>query len=671
MKTLSGILQEGLRRWYVMAALCMGGALISVGLVCWWVGLFMGKSPVKAIRRGGDAPLSVASEVKIGDLYALVVGVSRYKHPGIPQLNVAHKDAMDFDAFLAGQTGLFQEVHRKLLINEDASRSAVHSALHYWLLKAGADDTVVVFLSGHGTDDRVSPGDYYFLTYDSDPQYIASTAIHMNRDSVLANLECKRVVLFADACHAGGFSAGGTKAIVRSHERFRRMFQDCEGKLCISSCKANEFSRELPQVGNSVFTYYLLRALQGEGDINHDSIVTLQEAYSYLYDCTKDETHGGQHPQIAGQIVGNFPLAALRSAPSIPQAGPGGELETLHAEALSGRASSQYRLGYHYEYGLKVQRDLSRALLWYRKAAAQGHEDAIKAAERLSSSAQQPEGSEPSRQRSRVISSGNADPKMDVAFLTAVSQGEYGDVRVLLTKGANVNAKDRDGKTALMYASAGGRKDIVEMLLADGANVNEQDSKSARTALMEAAQEGRSQIVKMLLSKSADVDAATHPYEWSPLMMAAKEGHTDVARLLLDNGANVNARDSTGTTALLHAVKRGKTEMAKLLLQRGANCTLGDYDRDLTPLMAAALTGNAEAAQEILNFGADVNARNTMGETALIVAAQEGHTAVAKLFLAHGADATAEDEHGKNALWYANFKNHGHMTNLLQEYHFR
>ncbi|MBM4328238.1 MAG: hypothetical protein FJ118_13870 [Deltaproteobacteria bacterium] len=258
-------------------------------------------------------------EAPVGDLYAVIVGVSKYKNPRVPELSVSDKDARDFAAFLKGQSSLFRALHVNLLCNEEATKTAVEKELYYGLRRAGKDDTVVVFLSGHGADDPGSPGEFFFLTYDADPEFLAATAVHMNRQWFLSRLDSRRVVLIADACHAGGFSVRGAKSLSTSLERFTRQFRESEGRILITSSRADEISQEDPDLGNSLFTYNLLNGLKGAADKDKDGIVTLRELYDYVYENTRKQTGGYQSPQMEGKLVGSFPLALTIGGDSAAQ----------------------------------------------------------------------------------------------------------------------------------------------------------------------------------------------------------------------------------------------------------------------------------------------------------------------------------------------------------------
>ncbi|MFC1833196.1 caspase domain-containing protein [Thermodesulfobacteriota bacterium] len=224
---------------------------------------------------------------------------------------MSDKDVRDFAAFLKKQTKLFKNVHVTLLTNEKATRSAVIRELNYRLRRADKDDTVIIFLSGHGADDPNAPGEFFFLTHDADPEYLAADAVNMSRQWFVERLDCKRLVLIADACHAGGFSSKVTKALRRSRENLMKIFQESEGKVFTTSSRPDELSIEKPEYGNGLFTYYLLQGLGGEADKDREGVVALKELYDYVYKQTKADSDGYQSPQMEGRVVGAFPMSLV------------------------------------------------------------------------------------------------------------------------------------------------------------------------------------------------------------------------------------------------------------------------------------------------------------------------------------------------------------------------
>ena len=177
-----------------------------------------------------DASAPTESTLLPGDLYGLVVGISKYSHPGVPGLNLAAKDARDFAEFLKKQKKVFKNIHLKLLLDEKATRTEIEKFLYYDVLKAGKDDSVILFFSGHGTIDAKRGGEFFFVTHDADPDYLGATSLLMSGLRFLKKVEATRVLLIADACHAGGFSTAQTKSLAQSVESFLEEFRESSGR---------------------------------------------------------------------------------------------------------------------------------------------------------------------------------------------------------------------------------------------------------------------------------------------------------------------------------------------------------------------------------------------------------------------------------------------------------
>lgn len=141
-----------------------------------------------------------------------------------------------------------------------------------------------------------------------------------------------------------------------------------------------------------------------------------------------------------------------------------------------------------------------------------------------------------------------------------------GDLRILKTlcaNGADVNAKDNLGITALMWAAICGSPTVNQVLIEQGADVNAQN-KEGVTALIYAAGFGEDEIVRILLANKANINASTNQ-EWTALMNAAKYNHPNAVRILLENGCDVKVRNKNGQTALDIAIQEGHGEIIDLL----------------------------------------------------------------------------------------------------------
>ncbi|KAI1743227.1 ankyrin repeat-containing domain protein [Xylaria scruposa] len=203
------------------------------------------------------------------------------------------------------------------------------------------------------------------------------------------------------------------------------------------------------------------------------------------------------------------------------------------------------------------------------------------------------------------------------------------------------DAKDKQRRTALMWAASGGQVAVVQLLLNHGANINAKD-RFGRTALTFAAIGGHKEIVQLLLDYRADANSSTEMKERA-LMSAADFGYKEIVQLLLDRGTRVNARGSEDReTVLMCAVCGEDKEVVQLLLDHGADINAKDK-HGWTALIFAAERGYEKTVQLLLNHGADVNAKDRYGWTALTFAAEGGHKEVAQLLLDHNNNAIANE----------------------------
>jgi ankyrin repeat protein len=136
-------------------------------------------------------------------------------------------------------------------------------------------------------------------------------------------------------------------------------------------------------------------------------------------------------------------------------------------------------------------------------------------------------------------------------------------VKALLANGANANAKDEGGWTALMSAALGGNAAVIELLLARGAHVNAKSKEPFQTMLNSASMETKLGAQRKFLKELGESD-------WTALMSAVAAGNLDAVRALLRGGADVNAKSRFDWTALKIAHTEGHREIEKLLIASGA-----------------------------------------------------------------------------------------------------
>ena len=135
-----------------------------------------------------------------------------------------------------------------------------------------------------------------------------------------------------------------------------------------------------------------------------------------------------------------------------------------------------------------------------------------------------------------------------------------------------VNRRNRDGKTSLMFACSRGHRIVAEMLLSHGANIDISLSKGGGNALMYAVAAGNVQVLRLLLDRGANIYQTDH-FGDSALMFAVVDARIEVVRLLIERGGEtlVRMRNNVGSTALYEACRRDKLNIASLLISSGGD----------------------------------------------------------------------------------------------------
>lgn len=169
-------------------------------------------------------------------------------------------------------------------------------------------------------------------------------------------------------------------------------------------------------------------------------------------------------------------------------------------------------------------------------------------------------------------------PVSEGEFLRQVERGDKTVVELFLQAGINANAK-ADGGSALIIATARGHADIAQMLIAKGADVHARN-KEGLTPLMGAIigeRKGSVSLVSLLLDRGADVNASssttTQAHAVTPLFIAIQKGDKDLVQLLVTRGANVNQKGNDGggeMSPLAWAQLNKNQDIANLLAAKGA-----------------------------------------------------------------------------------------------------
>ena len=254
----------------------------------------------------------------------------------------------------------------------------------------------------------------------------------------------------------------------------------------------------------------------------------------------------------------------------------------------------------------------------------------------------------------------------DLRLVDAVQRHDVETATALLAEGADVNATQPDGATALHWAAHWQAVDLATRLLRGGATVDALNDLGV-SPLSVACRNGSDRMVTALLDGGADARVA-EPSGETALMTCARAGSAHVARLLA-SGVDPNARErASGQTALMWAAA-GRHTAAALALVEGGAAVNARSSGEFTPLLFAARAGALETARLLVEAGADVNATAPDGHSPLLVASasleaitgsdyrlvveSSDHEALGIFLLDQGAHVHQADRYGMTPLHYA------------------
>jgi uncharacterized caspase-like protein len=264
--------------------------------------------------------ISIHLTQKKEEVWAVVIGINQYKN--LPSLKYAANDAREFYRYLTEVNGVPKD-HIWLLLDEEATLDRLRSTLGTQLRRqAGKDDTVIIYLAGHGATERdaTSPdGDgleKYILPNNADPKDLYASAMPMSEVARIFNrISSDRLVFISDTCYSGA-SGGRTIPVLgaRGHisGAFLERLSQGKGRVILTASDANEVSVEKDELKHGVFTYYLLEALRGQGDMDKDGVVTFDEVYRYVSMKVPQATGQDQHPVKKGEMTGQIVLGVVK-----------------------------------------------------------------------------------------------------------------------------------------------------------------------------------------------------------------------------------------------------------------------------------------------------------------------------------------------------------------------
>ncbi len=216
--------------------------------------------------------------------------------------------------------------------------------------------------------------------------------------------------------------------------------------------------------------------------------------------------------------------------------------------------------------------------------------------------------------KERDASSAKAKISWERGF-KAVTEADVTELKKLIKAGLDVNGRgtmETLRRTLLMEAAAHGSEKCAAYLLASGAEVNAIDA-GGESALFHAAKQGDVTLIHMLAEAGGKV-SITNNQGWTALMWAAFEGHMEIVIRLLELDAAVNHKSESGDSALIAACQNKKYSVVRALVKAGANVNLQDGGGH-SPMMYAIK--DLPLVKFLVSHGADVTLRDSDGETAI------------------------------------------------------
>jgi tetratricopeptide (TPR) repeat protein len=257
-------------------------------------------------------PPAKTEGVTIPRSYALVVGIAAYPKAR-PQLHFSERDAESiYSILISPEGGNFraENVHR--LIGSQATLANLRDQLEKWLPSVAKDeDRVLIYFAGHGFLDP-KDGRAYLAPYDIDPADIAGTGYPMDSLAkvVGSEIHAKSKILITDSCHSGAIRPEDSQNLNRSIvDLSTSLFSMTASRDRESSLESGKWGG-----GHGIFTYYVVRGLEGEADQNGDGIVTADELQDYVYRNVREATESQQNPTSdQGSFEKNMLLAYVPS----------------------------------------------------------------------------------------------------------------------------------------------------------------------------------------------------------------------------------------------------------------------------------------------------------------------------------------------------------------------
>jgi uncharacterized caspase-like protein len=266
---------------------------------------------------------------------ALVVGVSEYS-PNFKTLPEVANDVREIAKLLQSRRGVFSRPGVTLLTERKATRAAILVAVKNAFNEARKDQTVFVYLAGHG---GVENDEYYFIGRDADPGDLANTAVPLRQlKRMFDRCQSDRVFLWLDCCHSGGILKKRKATAAHDRDVLSRTLNVVKGhgKVIIAACTEDESAYESSALGHGFFTHALLRGLRGEAEYLGE--VSATSLFDFI---AKEVTNPRQRPMLFCQSTGRIVLMSDQTRKGLrPGSAPASRAKSASSSTGGNRAVS-------------------------------------------------------------------------------------------------------------------------------------------------------------------------------------------------------------------------------------------------------------------------------------------------------------------------------------------
>lgn len=273
----------------------------------WDNGNYLGAAPptkkeLEALASAPEATFDPSMKI-----YAIVVGVAKYNH--MPVLNYTDDDAYRMYAHLMSpQGGALSKEQLTILIDEDATKKKILQNMKETFAKADSNDMVMLYFSGHGLKGAFIPFDFDGFN---------NKLFHEEVKAVFDASNAKFKICIADACHSGSLNGLAARGSVTSASsviaNYYKAFDEVKsGTALLLSSKAEETSLESSGLRQGIFSHFLMRGLEGEADVDANTVVTIQELFDYIHKNVRAYTGNWQTPILDGNFDKRMPVGVVR-----------------------------------------------------------------------------------------------------------------------------------------------------------------------------------------------------------------------------------------------------------------------------------------------------------------------------------------------------------------------